>query len=60
MLEVKEDKRAVCISCCDKSKSSRRISISRDKGIFKGDSIISFDLCDECLSKLAREFTKFS
>ena len=59
MLEVKES-RDVCISCCDKNKTARKISINRDRGCYKGSNIVSFSLCNECLNKLAREFYKFS
>jgi len=59
MLEVKESE-DLCISCCDKSKTARRISINRDKGSYEGSNIASFSLCSDCLNKLAREFYKFS
>lgn len=57
MLEVKES-RDICISCCDKSKKTREISINRERGSYK--NIVTFSLCNECLNKLAREFHKFS
>lgn len=61
MLEVKNSNgRDICISCCDRSKSAREISINRDGGTYKGSNIISFSLCNDCLNKLAREFVKFS
>lgn len=60
MLEVKEDKRGLCISCCDNSKPAREISINRNGGSYKGSNIVSFCLCYECLHKLAREFVPFS
>lgn len=59
MLEVKNEK-GICISCCDKSKPARVISINRDGGTYKGSSITSFSLCNDCLNKLARDFHKFS
>ena len=60
MLEVKENNREICISCCDKNKSAREILINRDGGCFKGQNIVTFSLCNDCLNKLAREFVKFS
>lgn len=59
MLEVKESK-DICISCCNKNKTARKISINRDGSSHKGDNIASFALCRACLNKLAREFYPFS
>lgn len=55
MLTVKEDKRSICISCCDKTKSAKEVSINRDGSSYKGTNIVSFALCNDCLNKLARE-----
>lgn len=60
MLEVKEDKRAICIFCCDRNKSTKEVSICRDGSSYKGSIIVSFNLCNDCLNKLAREFVPFS
>ena len=54
MLEVKEDKRAIGISCCDRNKSTKEVSICRDGSSYKGSIIVSFNLCNDCLNKLAR------
>lgn len=59
MLEVKMSEDG-CISCCEKGKPTRKININRDKGSHKGDNIVSFSLCNECLNKLARELQPFS
>lgn len=56
MLEVKENNNGICLSCCDKNKSTKEIIINTHKGI----NIVTFCLCNECLNKLAREFHKFS
>lgn len=42
MLTVKEDKRSICISCCDKTKSAKEVSINRDGSSYKGTNIVSF------------------
>ena len=55
MLEVKESK-DICISCCDKNKSTKEISINRDGSTYKGANIVTISLCDDCLKKLATEF----
>ena len=55
MLEVKESK-DICISCCDKSKQTKEISINRDGSTYKGANIVTISLCDDCLKKLATEF----
>ena len=59
MLEVKESK-DICISCCDKNKSTKNISINRDGGTYEGANIITIHLCKECLRKLAMEFKPYS
>lgn len=57
MLEIKQSE-YTCISCCDKSKKAKKISIKRAGSSYKGNNIVSFSLCDECLNKLAIEFYK--
>ena len=57
MLKIKESK-DICISCCDKTVSTRKISINRDSGTYKNDNITSFSLCRKCLNKLIREFSE--
>lgn len=59
MLEVKESK-DICISCCNKNVSARKISINRDGSSRKDENIASFALCRACLNKLAREFYPYS
>lgn len=59
MLEVTESK-DICISCCNKNVSARKISINRDGSSHKGDNIASFSLCRKCLNKLARQFYPYS
>lgn len=59
MLEVRES-RDICISCCDKNKNTKKISINRDGSSHEGNNIVTFSLCNECLNKLAIEFHKFS
>lgn len=54
MVEIKESK-DVCISCCDKSKSTMKISINRTGSSHKGDNITSFSLCNDCLKTLVKE-----
>lgn len=60
MLKVKKVKHEICISCCDKNKSAREISINRKGSTYKGSNIISFSLCDDCLRTLAKEFVPYS
>lgn len=59
MLEVSKSEDC-CISCSGKNKATREVSINRDKGSRKGENIVSFSLCNDCLNKLAREFYPFS
>ena len=58
MLEVKESKDS-CISCCDRDKLTKQISINRDSSSYKGANIVTISLCDDCLKKLATEFQSY-
>lgn len=63
MLEVKIDKydTKVCLSCGNrKEETTKEIKINRDGGTYKGSNIITFNLCNECLRKLAMEFVPYS
>ena len=60
MLEVKIESNDKCISCCSPDKNTRKISINRDCGVYKGANIVTFYLCNDCLRKLAKEFVPFS
>ena len=57
MLELKSCD-GYCVSCCDKTKPAQEILINRDASAYKGRSIVSFCLCDDCLKKLSKEFSE--
>lgn len=60
MLEITEDVYANCISCSDKEKPTRKITIKKDAGTYAGEGIVTFNLCYDCLNKLAKEFVSYS
>lgn len=58
MLEIIESD-DTCISCRDRKSQAKKIKINRNGSGKKGENIISFALCDKCLSILAREFRSY-
>lgn len=58
MLRVAESKDR-CISCCS-DKAAKQISIDRNDGVYRGQNIVTFSLCSDCLRLLAQEFRPYS
>lgn len=51
---TKETGVGTCLLCCERE-ATIKMAISRVK---YGDSVISFDVCDQCLSKMQQDIHK--
>lgn len=59
MLEVNNTTDKNCLSCGERV-PVQEVKINRNGGVYKGQNIITLNLCNKCLCQLARDFRPYS